>query len=106
MDKKIIRVPIDEQDSAFVEGLFYESSVLRNLFKTIFSLDIEITESKRKYLDDLKDQMVQADIALETAKATISQKYLPEGFEDIRFNYTFDFEKAALVYEGILPWEM
>lgn len=106
MDKKIIRVPIDEQDSAFVEGLFYESNVLKNLFKTIFSLDIEITESKRKYLDNLKSQMVQADIALETAKTTVSQKYLPEGFEDIRFNYTFDFDKSVLVYEGILPWEM
>lgn len=99
MVKKIIRVPIDKQDSAFVEGLFYEFNILRNLFKTIFSLDIEITESKRRYLDDLKSQMVQADIALETAKTTVSQKYLPEGFKNISFNYSFDFDKSVLIYE-------
>lgn len=99
MDKKIIRIPVDIQDSAFVEGLFYESSILKNLFKTIFCLDIELTESKRKYLDGLKDQMIQADIALETAKATVSQKYIPEDFKGIKYTYTFDFEKAAIIFE-------
>lgn len=99
MDKKIIRVPIDKQDSAFVEGLFYEFNILKNLFKTIFSLDIEITESKHEYLNELQFQMVQANIALETAKATVSQKYLPEDFKGIKFNYSFDFDKSVLIYE-------
>ena len=86
-------ITIPQTSSDYVEKLFFEYNATMNILKYLTTQEGVKPEYIAQYTEDAKNKYAE----LEIAKREISNEYSP--YPDKKFNYTFDFDHSAIIYE-------
>ena len=96
MPNKKYTVEITTEESETVERLFYEHKAGQENIKFLMK-DREVNYSVlQEYIDVVEARYVE----FELMKGKLGEKYKPEEIGD-QYNFTFDFDNHAIVYEEV-----
>ena len=100
METIAIKITIPEEESIYMERLFYEYNASLNIIKFLMSQEEVLDKHLQKYLDSSEVKYTE----MEMAKNELSNKYKPEGIGE--YNYQFLFDESAIEYTFFQHKEM